>query len=109
MEAQEIINNITINSGKLTDKWNLLILHALNDERIPIDKKILITKIENTQKSLFKNSPTLGAMKWYVVKLYYLLEDYFAVLLEDGHVMNYAILKYKFDEDKFELVIEAIG
>ncbi|MDD2491226.1 MAG: hypothetical protein WCY24_04590 [Lutispora sp.] len=70
-----------------------------------IEKK-LIEEFGEIQSSIIKNKPILGASQWYLCEILFLEKNVFAIQMEDGHIENYAIIKYNQEKDCFNLVEE---
>ncbi|GIO41556.1 hypothetical protein J41TS4_13140 [Paenibacillus apis] len=111
VEALEIIkitrsDNMSFLQGlsnkNIIDNWDTLISHSLKKA-----DNIIIEKIEKGQDQLIKSRKELGATSWFVIECFELPENYFAVMLEEGHVINYVLLKYDQTNDEFFSIYES--
>lgn len=96
----EILDNLT--NHNLIDNWERVVEVSYRKANNRI-----VERIENEQDEIIKSKKELGANKWFILECYELSERLYAVSMEEGHVINYAIIKYNSEEDKFLALIES--
>jgi len=97
MDILHNISNVT-----LVRNWESLIERSIKKA----DEKI-INKIELEQEEIIRSKKELGAHAWFVIDCYVLPNNFYAVSLEEGHVINYTILKYDEKQDRFISILES--
>lgn len=91
-----------LSNKNIIDNWDKLISHSLKKADY-----IIREKIEQGQDRIIKSRKQLGASSWFVIECFELPENYFAVMLEEGHIINYVLLKYVQTNDEFFSIYES--
>lgn len=83
-----------VGPGKLREMWSELHQLEQNYSTAPV-KDELIDLIERKQGSILRSRPVLGANEWYVNEVISLGDNYYAISLEDGHIILFLLLRYE--------------
>lgn len=108
IEIQKELSRFNITNENLVDNWGNL-HYIMFPQFKPPNKEHIEHYLMENQDIIFENRPVLGAQKWYITDLITLSDDYIAVKMEDGHIMNAAILKYNSKTDNYNVVMEALS
>lgn len=91
-----------ISNNTVVKEWERIITQSLGKANQQI-----INRIEKEQDSLIKSEKKLGAISWFVLDCYALPENYYAVIMEEGHITNYLIVKHDLVSDKIFSIVES--
>ena len=92
MDILRRLRNLGIDLDSLCDYWETIRGLAVADD--PQDLTSLSRIIED-QQHLLSNEPILGAPKWLVDEIVPLGDHDYAVLMNDGHIENCAVVHYE--------------
>ncbi|ANA82327.1 hypothetical protein C7121_23855 [Paenibacillus glucanolyticus] len=97
MDFLHIISNNTIEK-----EWEKIVNQSLGKADLQI-----VNRIEKEQNSIIKSEKQLGASSWFVLDCYALPENYYAVIMEEGHITNYLIVKHDLVSDLIFSIVES--
>lgn len=105
MDIFKELGLLGIDNKNIHVKWRVLKESNLSVEK-PILKRKVVKIFNSLQDNLFNNKPVLGVQKWHVIDVIFLKNNFLAVLLEDGHIMNCGIFKYEDGLENFKKILE---
>lgn len=94
-----------LDPARLCEEWDRVRLLAVDDD--PTDLASLARTVEERQQTVLQNEPILGAPRWLVEEVIPLGGQCYAVLMNDGHIENCALVLYC--EGKLSLLAESTG